>query len=101
MSKTKTKYQRRSYTSEEALTCAGCKGTIAAGESFWRGVTKEPWHKSCKRHGVNVARPTPKRFLHDDPVGQDCGGCGMEIYEDDKVAHVLARPWHKECVLRR
>ncbi|MBU1802382.1 hypothetical protein [Nocardioides sp.] len=92
---------RRTYREGDDLTCAGCKGVILAGEKFWRGITREPWHPACRRLNVNTAHPITKRYLTDDPVGQSCGGCGCVITEHDTVVHKLAKPWHKECILMR
>jgi hypothetical protein len=92
---------RKTYTSRQVEVCSGCRQDIPVGTSFWRGTTKEPWHPSCKRMGVNVNKPAYKRYLTDDPVGQDCGGCGMVIHLDDQVVHKSAVPWHRECSLVR
>lgn len=91
---------RKTYTSDQGLTCSGCRQSIPAGQPFWRGTTKEPWHPSCKRMGVNVNKPVAPRYLTDNPVGKLCAGCDMEIHQDDLVVHRSAIPWHRECSRR-
>lgn len=95
------KSTRRTYRSPTSLTCAGCRGEIEPGTKFWRGLTKEPWHPSCKRTGV-VPGPAPiRRYPVDDPIGKHCGGCRLEILAGEAFVHLRAAPWHKFCALGR
>lgn len=91
---------RRTYRSDVALTCAGCKAQIAPGEPHWQGLTKEPWHKACRRLGVTQSLYTPGRYKADNPTGKPCEGCDQEITAEDDVVFKVARPWHKECAKR-
>ncbi len=93
----KKKYTRRHYRSRIALTCAGCRAPISAGEPFVRGLTKEPWHTLCRRMRVSPERTLQSRYRQDDPTGKPCLGCGVEIATEDRVVFVTTTPWHTEC----
>lgn len=101
MRATNRQWRQKIYTVTFEQFCAGCKGRIPAGNGFWKDRTKQPWHPACKRIGVTTTRVETPRYLFDDPVGEKCDGCGMEITEDDIVVHKSAKPWHKECSLVR
>jgi hypothetical protein len=90
-------YKRKTYKSPVALTCAGCGREIPAGSSYWKDLTKQSWHPSCKRMGVSQHKYSPPRYRFDDHVGQNCEGCGTTIAEGEDVVHINTKPWHKEC----
>jgi len=99
-SPTSKKIVRKAYLSDSDETCGGCQLPIPAGEEFWRGRAREPWHKACRRINIHAA-PERQRYIQDVPVGKPCEGCDCEISQDDQVIFIFTMPWHRECALRR
>lgn len=93
-------YKRRVHRVPEEQTCSRCRNTIGSNAAHYRDLSSAVAHPSCVRLNIKPIVEAP-RFKQDPAVGQDCEGCGMKILAGDKVVHVLTRPWHRECRLRR
>jgi len=91
------RHQSRTYQTTESMTCAGCKGEIKPGGHYKKDRAGTPWHPACKRLGVRTKVNERPRYQFDNPVGQECPGCGTKIGEGEAVVHVSAKPWHTEC----
>jgi hypothetical protein len=85
------------------MPCALCRAPIKAGQRFVQTAGNAHWHPACRRLArFNEKQSIPlhtsgARFTHDDPVGQDCEGCGMPVQAGEPVVFVMTRPWHRDC----
>ena len=89
----------RRVTKGEHLVCGGCGERIYG--LYVRDLTKQPWHKSCRRMGVtkHSMSAAPARYL--GRADAPCDGCGEQIHSDGDVVTVATIPWHRECFMRR
>jgi len=90
---------RKNPAATVTMTCATCRQPIRRGSQYVRGLTHEPYHPNCKRFGVLAAQDIQPRYLHGDPTGQPCAGCGQPVELGELIVHIMARPWHRECRL--
>jgi hypothetical protein len=96
----KGKRGRASYVSTVDEKCRACSTVIPAGERFLQGLTKEPYHRQCKR--LNIKPAVQERRVITNPIKLSppiCAGCEEEIGSDQRITRVSGTPWHHECYL--
>lgn len=95
--------RRKYYVADHEMSCShpGCVVPIQAGQRYIQGLTKEPWHPSCRKAAIYV--PEPANPNRDSPLARlpkpepECTGCHEPVRADERQVHTFSECWHKDC----